>query len=397
MDNSFDLIRMEIAVMKKLNHPNLVGLIEVLDDPAQDSLFMVLEMCKKGVVLKIDIEEDVEPYDEDNCRTWFRDLILAIEYLHAHGIVHRDIKPDNCLLTEDNVLKVVDFGVSEMFEKSSEMKLGKKSAGSPAFQAPELCVPRREEILGKPADIWAMGVTLYCLRFGCVPFRQSGLLDLYDAIVNEEVELPDDIEPDFRELMIRLLEKDPAKRITMEELRVRGALSISTSALKLLTYHQEHEWVTRHGEDRLLSFAENCPEVVEPPTELEVNEAITKNMGCVLAVVRRLSHSVYRRVAFLKHLLSRSKRPKSSKHWYTKTDPTWSTASLDKPHALSDHLQPCHRPLFPSLALQPEVRPRRSLKNMLKKPVVRSTPKETECPQDWSPSSTSFRSDYAPR
>ena len=66
--------------MKKLNHPNLVQLIEVLDDPDEDSLFMVLELCKKGVVMKVGLGERAEPYDHEQCRHWFRDLILGIEY-----------------------------------------------------------------------------------------------------------------------------------------------------------------------------------------------------------------------------------------------------------------------------------------------------------------------------
>jgi len=70
---------------------------------------MVMEMCKKGVIMKVGLDEKADPYDNESCRMWFRDLILGIEYLHAQGVVHRDIKPDNCLLTEDDVLKVVDF------------------------------------------------------------------------------------------------------------------------------------------------------------------------------------------------------------------------------------------------------------------------------------------------
>ena len=118
--------------MKKLHHNNLVSLFEVLDDPTEDSLYMVMEMSKKGVVMKVSLEERADPYDDERCRCRLRDLILGIEYLHAQGIVHRDIKPDNCLVTNDDVLKVVDFGVSEMFEKDSDM-LTAKSAGSPAF------------------------------------------------------------------------------------------------------------------------------------------------------------------------------------------------------------------------------------------------------------------------
>lgn len=66
--------------MKKLDHPNLVSLVEVLDDPDEDSMYMVLEMCKKGVVMKIGLGERADPYDAESCRCWFRDLILGIEY-----------------------------------------------------------------------------------------------------------------------------------------------------------------------------------------------------------------------------------------------------------------------------------------------------------------------------
>lgn len=209
--NPLYLIKEEIAIMKKLNHPNLVSLIEVLDDPEEDSLYMVLEMCKKGVIMKVGLNEKAEPYDVESCRCWFRDLILGIEYrkahsnstfpsqslkvqVHAQGIAHRDIKPDNLLLTEDDVLKIVDFGVSEMFEKSSDMMTA-KSAGSPAFLPPELCITKHGDVSGKAADIWSMGVSLYCLRFGKIPFERSGVLELYEAIRNDPVEIEPDCEP----------------------------------------------------------------------------------------------------------------------------------------------------------------------------------------------------------
>ena len=78
--NPLFLIKEEIAIMKKLDHENLVSLIEVLDDPDEDSLYMVLEMCKKGVVMKVGLYEKADPYDSETCRYWFRDLILGIEY-----------------------------------------------------------------------------------------------------------------------------------------------------------------------------------------------------------------------------------------------------------------------------------------------------------------------------
>ena len=79
-NNSLELIKEEIAIMKKLHHDNLVGLIEVLDDPEEDSLYMVMEYCKKGVVMKVGLDQLADPYDEESCRCWFRDMILGIEY-----------------------------------------------------------------------------------------------------------------------------------------------------------------------------------------------------------------------------------------------------------------------------------------------------------------------------
>jgi len=78
--NPLELIKEEIAIMKKLDHPNVVSLIEVLDDPSEDSLYMVLEMCKKGVVMKVGLGERAEPYSTEQCRHWFRDMILGLEY-----------------------------------------------------------------------------------------------------------------------------------------------------------------------------------------------------------------------------------------------------------------------------------------------------------------------------
>lgn len=79
-ESSLHLIQEEIAIMKKLYHQNLVSLIEALDDPEGDSLYMVLELCKKGVIMKVGIGEVAEPYDPEVCRCWFRDLILGLEY-----------------------------------------------------------------------------------------------------------------------------------------------------------------------------------------------------------------------------------------------------------------------------------------------------------------------------
>lgn len=239
-EDALFLIREEISVMKKLDHPSLVSLIEVLDDPGEDSLWMVLELCEKGIIMKVRLDKDTVPYSMERCRLWFRDLVLGVEYrqssisyhvcqiethiltvltVHMHGILHRDIKPDNLLLTQDDCLKIVDFGSSELYEGSDFVKTA-KSAGSPAFLPPELCVANPGNVSGRAADVWCMGVSLYCLKYGRLPFQGYNVSEIYRSIRTEEVSVLSGENLELSDLIRAILQKDPGQRICMRELRV---------------------------------------------------------------------------------------------------------------------------------------------------------------------------------
>ncbi|KAI9257159.1 kinase-like domain-containing protein [Phascolomyces articulosus] len=265
--NPLDLVRGEMAILKKLNHPNMVKLYEVLDDPNDDSLFMVFEMAHKGVLMNIESDKTATPYSSEMARRFFREIILGIEYLHNNDIVHRDIKPDNLLLSKDGELKIVDFGVSEMFHKGDDRL--KKSAGSPAFMAPELCIPSHGEISGKAADIWSMGITLYCLIYGRPPFMSHNIVELMSKISHDPIEYGGDLDPQLLDLLQRLLEKNPDERITMPEIRV-------------------HPWVTKDGEDPMISEEDNCQMVVTEVTEEEINNAIS-SIASIFTVMKAVS------------------------------------------------------------------------------------------------------------
>ncbi|XP_057954960.1 serine/threonine-protein kinase GRIK1 [Malania oleifera] len=204
-----DVLR-EVLIMKMLNHPNIVNLIEVIDDPNTDHFYMVLEYVEGKWVC-----EGADPpagLGETTARKYLRDIISGLKYLHVHNIVHGDIKPDNLLVTRTGTVKIGDFSVSQAFEDENDVL--RRSPGTPVFTAPECCLGLTYH--GKAADTWAVGVTLYCMVLGQYPFLGDTLQDTYDKIVNNSLDLPDGINPELKELIEGLLCKDPKQRMTLD-------------------------------------------------------------------------------------------------------------------------------------------------------------------------------------
>ncbi|KAD5803473.1 hypothetical protein E3N88_14833 [Mikania micrantha] len=204
-----DVLR-EVLIMKMLNHPNIVNLVEVINDPDTDHFYMVLEYVEGKWVF-----EGAGPpggLGEKVARRYLRDIVSGLIYLHSHNIVHGDIKPDNLLITATGTVKIADFSVSQVFEDENDML--RRSPGTPVFTAPECCLGKSYH--GKTADTWAAGVTLYCMIFGQYPFLGDTLQDTYDKIVNNIVFLPEDMNPLLRNLIVGLLCKDPMQRMTLE-------------------------------------------------------------------------------------------------------------------------------------------------------------------------------------
>ncbi|CAL8266695.1 unnamed protein product [Merluccius merluccius] len=262
----------EIAILKKLDHLNIVKLVEVLDDPAEDNLHMVFELMRQGPVMEVPTET---PFSEEQSRLYFRDIILGIEYLHYQKIVHRDIKPSNLLLGDDGHVKIADFGVSNQFEGSDALL--SSTAGTPAFMAPETLSDNRQSFSGKALDVWAMGVTLYCLVFGKCPFIDEYILVLHNKIRSKSVEFPDspDISEELRALILRMLDKDPDTRITIPEVKL-------------------DQWVTLGGADPLPLEEEHCSMVEVTQEEVENSVKFVPSLSAVIlvkAMLRKRSFS----------------------------------------------------------------------------------------------------------
>ncbi|KAJ8981950.1 hypothetical protein NQ317_002122 [Molorchus minor] len=227
----------EIAILKKLDHPNVVKLVEVLDDPDEDHLYLVFELLERGQVLEVPTDR---PLDQQKAWAYFRDVVLGIEYLHYQRIVHRDVKPANLLLSESGVVQIADLGVCNEFNGSDAFL--SSTAGTPAFTAPEALDEHRQAgFSGKGTDIWSMGVTLYAFVYGKVPFYDDNVIGLYAKIRHQPVEFPEKprISDDLKDLIRKMLVKDPDKRITLPEIKA-------------------HAWVTKNGAHPLPSEEENC-------------------------------------------------------------------------------------------------------------------------------------------
>ena len=293
--------------------------------------------------------EEEEEYQYVPCLTLsqaqdaFRDTVLGLEYLHYQGIIHRDIKPANLLWTTDFRVKISDFGVSYLGKPLREdddheeipeadaaiqkeaIELA-KTVGTPAFYAPELCDPelfdleknpQRPQITGQ-IDVWALGVTLYCMIYGRLPFLDHNEMAMYEKIAREDVFISrirlkgvekseekvtnnsnkrdddvieyEEVDDELQDLLRCLLEKNPLKRISIKEVK-------------------QHPWVLRGIQDQGAWVDQTDPSVQSEGKKIEVsNEDVQQ---AVVGLMDRLK-GAFRRVGSVVRGRDGRKRTESS-------------------------------------------------------------------------------------
>lgn len=226
----------EVAVMKRLNHANLTALFEVLDDPGGDKFYLVQEFLELGAVMTE--SEYNQPLESEVARGYLRDILAGLEYLHFQGVVHRDLKPSNILISGDGTAKVADFGAAAILPNPDDDRLTEVK-GTPAFQPPEVFLldsSSADTYHGFAMDVWSLGATLHCMVVGVPPYMAATEWELVEKLKTEEFRLSTAValDPHLRNLLLRCLTKDPAKRITLKEML-------------------HHPWVTDEGSKPLLS------------------------------------------------------------------------------------------------------------------------------------------------
>ncbi|OQR97984.1 kinase [Thraustotheca clavata] len=217
-------IKREIAIMKKLNHPNVLRLFEVMDDPHMNKLFLVLEYMQLGDLLSFQKAQMqgaavstpnaiCEPMLDPELHGVVLQVLHGLAYLHDQNIVHGDLKPQNLLIGEKGIVKIADFGISQNLYGSKQQLL--ESKGTPAFMSPEMC--SGIQYSGQLADVWAVGATLYMLKFGNPPFVAKTTLQVFEKIQNDTLVFPIPIDPILEDFLIKIMTKDPTQRLSLHD------------------------------------------------------------------------------------------------------------------------------------------------------------------------------------
>ena len=203
-------VKTEIEILSRMAHINVINAKKILKD--SENIYIIMEYCEKGELFDHIIEEI--SLSNDEAAYYFYQLINGLEYIHHKGIVHRDLKLENLLLSKNNILKIIDFGLSNYYDKN---KLLSTPCGSPCYASPELLSGEKYD--GIMIDIWSTGIILYAMLCGYLPFDEDNIDILYQNILDCELEIPDYLEEDSVDLIKKILVINPANRIDIKGIK----------------------------------------------------------------------------------------------------------------------------------------------------------------------------------
>ena len=218
----------ETNLMRKLNHPNITKILEMFED--EKYILIIMEYINGGNLFSF--VKKRRKLSEKISKFLFKQIILGINHIHSQNIVHRDIKLENILIDINNTIKICDFGIGRILSSPDELLYDQ--CGTPMYMAPEILTCSKEKGYKPfPVDIWSAGIALYIMLSGTLPFNIKVKLDslidannkhkmkniaLKKAIVNDEPKKIENISDNARNLLHGLLNKDPNKRLTCDEI-----------------------------------------------------------------------------------------------------------------------------------------------------------------------------------
>ncbi|XP_064539684.1 5'-AMP-activated protein kinase catalytic subunit alpha-2 [Drosophila montana] len=203
-------IKREIQNLKLFRHPHIIKLYQVISTPSD--IFMIMEYVSGGELFDYIVKHG--KLQEHQARRFFQQIISGVDYCHRHMIVHRDLKPENLLLDHNMHVKIADFGLSNMMLDGEFLRT---SCGSPNYAAPEVISGKL--YAGPEVDIWSCGVILYALLCGTLPFDDEHVPSLFRKIKSGIFPIPEYLNKQVVNLVCQMLQVDPLKRATIEEIK----------------------------------------------------------------------------------------------------------------------------------------------------------------------------------
>ena len=203
-------INREISIIKKLSHPNIIKINEIFEN--EKYYYIIMDYCSKGELFDYIVKKT--KLTEDESSFFFYQIINAIEYIHKKNIVHRDLKPENLLLTENNKIKIIDFNLSNYFYKNNLLST---PCGSPCYAAPEMVSGKKYN--GFKTDIWAIGIILYAMSCGYLPFEDSDNEILFQKILECDLEFPNFLSFECIDIIKKILNVNPYDRFYINDIK----------------------------------------------------------------------------------------------------------------------------------------------------------------------------------
>jgi 5'-AMP-activated protein kinase catalytic alpha subunit len=198
----------EIRIAQQMHHPGVVQLHDLLKD--ENNYYVIMEFCPNGELFQFIVDRN--RLSEFEAKPILRQMLEGLEYIHSKGVSHRDLKPENLLIDSMGRIKISDFGLSRFIDKNG---LVKTPCGSPCYASPE-CISGRA-YNGKTTDVWSLGVILYAMLTGQLPWTKRNQAQLFKQIKTGDYTIPEELSADATSIIMGMMTVDPEKRLTISQ------------------------------------------------------------------------------------------------------------------------------------------------------------------------------------